>query len=103
MYAFKEISVDELVPEEKYRIHYYKKVKVGRYAQLTPYDYLYFKGKDPIFIPLSLYDPIEYYCLFFQPIFQKDKIQQAMEQRALNLILQWILSDPYFLWSALPQ
>jgi len=95
---FKEISVDELVPEEKYRIHYHKTVRVGRYAQLTPYDYLYFKGKNPIFIPLSLYDPIHYYCLFFQPIFQKDKIQQAMEQRALNLILQRTLGDPFFIW-----
>jgi hypothetical protein len=95
---FKEISVDELVPEEKYRIHYHKTVRVGRYAQLTPYDYLYFKGKNPIFIPLSLYDPIEYYCLFFQPIFQKDKIQQEMEQRALNLILQRLLGDPFFSW-----
>ena len=95
---FKEISMDELIPEEKYRIHYRKIVKVGRYAQLTPYDYLYFKGKDPIFIPLSLYEPISYYCLFFKPVFQKEKIQQAMEQRALTLILQRILGDPFFHW-----
>ena len=97
---FKEISVDELVPEEKYKIQYRKTVSVGRYARLTPYDYLYFKGKEPIFIPLSLYEPIEYYCLFFKPIFQKEQIQQAMEQRALNLILQRILSDPFFSWGA---
>ena len=95
---FKEISMDELIPEEKYRIDYRKTIKIGRYVQLTPYNYLYFKGKEPIFIPLSLYEPISYYCLFFKPVFQKEKIQQAMEQRALALILQRILGDPFFKW-----
>jgi hypothetical protein len=93
---FKEISMDELIPEEKYRIHYRKIVKIGRYAERTPYDYLYFKGKDSIFIPLSLYEPISYYCLFFKPVFQKEKIQQAMEQRALILILRKLIGDPFF-------
>lgn len=95
---FKEISVDELIPEEKYRIHHRKIVRIGRYAERTPYDYLYFKGKDPIFIPLSLYEPLSYYCLFFKPIFQKEKIQQTMEQRALTLVLQRVLGDPFFIW-----
>jgi len=95
---FKEVSMYELVPDEKYKIHYHKKVKIGRYIKLTPYDYLYFKGKEPFIIPLSFYEPISYYCLFFKPVFQKEKIQQAMEQRTLTLILQRIIGDPLFYW-----
>jgi hypothetical protein len=35
---------------------------------------------------------------FYQPIFRKKQIQQTMETRALHLIIQGILGDPYFYW-----
>ena len=35
---------------------------------------------------------------FYEPIFQRDRIQSAMEHRAVNLILQRITGDPTFTW-----
>jgi len=35
---------------------------------------------------------------YYVPIFQRDQIQCAMEQRALQLILQSITCDPTFSW-----
>jgi len=40
------------------------------------------------------YNPYKYYV----PIFQRDRIQNAMERRAVNLILQRITGDPTFTW-----
>jgi len=35
---------------------------------------------------------------FYEPVFQKERIQSDMEQRAVNLILQRITGDPTFTW-----
>ena len=35
---------------------------------------------------------------FYEPIFQRDRIQQTMEERALQLILKSIVGDPTFSW-----
>jgi hypothetical protein len=35
---------------------------------------------------------------FYEPIFQGERIQTAMEQRALNKILQKIIGDQSFTW-----
>jgi hypothetical protein len=39
-----------------------------------------------------------YDAIFYEPIFQKDKIQSDMEQRALTLILKKITGDETFSW-----
>jgi hypothetical protein len=40
-----------------------------------------------------------YDATFYEPIFQKDRIQMAMEERALQLILKSIIGDPTFTWT----
>jgi len=39
-----------------------------------------------------------YDATFYEPIFQKERIQMAMEERALQLILKNIIGDPTFTW-----
>lgn len=39
-----------------------------------------------------------YDATFYEPIFQKKRIQSNMEERALQLILKNIVGDPTFTW-----
>lgn len=39
-----------------------------------------------------------YDATFYEPIFQKERIQSTMEERALQLILKNIVGDPTFSW-----
>jgi len=39
-----------------------------------------------------------YDATFYEPIFQKERIQTDMEHRAVNKILQKIIGDPTFFW-----
>ena len=39
-----------------------------------------------------------YDATFYEPIFQKERIQSDMECRAVNLILRNIIGDPTFTW-----
>jgi hypothetical protein len=55
------------------------------------------------YIQFSLYKEIERYktidpphCIYYEIISKKNDIQNAMEERALNLILQKIIGDNYF-------
>lgn len=41
---------------------------------------------------------IPHFHRYYEPIFQKERIQSYMEGRALNLILQNIIGDPTFTW-----
>jgi len=62
--------------------------------------------KDNIcYLQFSLYKEIQRYidsysispyCLYYEIISKKNDIQAAMEERALNLILQKIIGDKYF-------
>jgi hypothetical protein len=60
--------------------------------------------KDNIcYIQFSLYkeiqryiEPQSPYCLYYEMVSKKHDIQNAMEERALNLILQQIIGDNYF-------
>lgn len=60
--------------------------------------------KDNIcYIQFTLYKEIERYkttdpphCLYYEIVSKKNDIQTAMEERALNLILQKIIGDKYF-------
>lgn len=35
---------------------------------------------------------------FYEPVFQKERIQTKMETRAVNKLLQKIIGDPSFSW-----
>jgi len=39
-----------------------------------------------------------YLVTFYEPIFQRERIQSEMEQRAVNLLLRVITGDPTFTW-----
>jgi hypothetical protein len=41
-------------------------------------------------------EPCSPYCIYYEIISKKNDIQNAMEERALNLILQKIIGDNYF-------
>jgi hypothetical protein len=41
---------------------------------------------------------IPYFHKYYIPIFQRERIQTAMERRAVNLILQNIIGDDTFSW-----
>jgi hypothetical protein len=36
--------------------------------------------------------------IFYEPVFQKERIQTNMEERAVNKLLQKIICDPSFSW-----
>ena len=55
------------------------------------------------YIEFSLYKEIQRYktndppyCLYYEIVSKKQQIQNAMEERALNLIIQKIIGDKYF-------
>jgi hypothetical protein len=55
------------------------------------------------FIEFSLYKEIQRYkindsphCIYYEVVSKKQQIQDAMEERALNLIIQKIIGDKYF-------
>ena len=43
-------------------------------------------------------DFLSQYYLFYEPIFQAERIQSAMEHRAVNLILRRVIGDESFTW-----
>ena len=56
-------------------------------------------------IQFSLYKEIDRYktndsphCIYYEVVSKKQQIQDAMEERALNLILQKIIGDKYITW-----
>ena len=55
-------------------------------------------------LSFSLYKQIQRYksdetgCNYYELVSKKKKIQEAMEQRALQLILQTIIGDKLFVW-----
>lgn len=90
-------AVHDLVPGTRYKIVYYSgKVQKGRYVCTdqfgTRFDVTNENGKsNGQYLPYCLND-------FYKPVFQKDKIQTDMEQRALQLILKSIIGDHSFSW-----
>uniref|UniRef100_A0A6C0HYT1 Uncharacterized protein n=1 Tax=viral metagenome TaxID=1070528 RepID=A0A6C0HYT1_9ZZZZ len=91
-------EVTELVPGTKYRIVYEK--------------YLHFRGfySHTEEYPIHVFRVVHGYGFsnekkfahgfnkFYLPIFQRDRIQQTMEERALQLILKNIIGDSTFHW-----
>jgi hypothetical protein len=85
--------VHDLVPGTRYKIVYYLgKIQTGTYIGTDRFGNRFVTCENK-----SEYFP---HCLnyFYKPVFQKNKIQLDMEQRALQLILKSIIGDESFSW-----
>ena len=93
---FKEVT--ELVPGKKYKVIHYFHEYTATYKNSIMYNpiILTFSTKEKEYKQYIFpgYNPYKY----FVPIFQKKRIQTAMEERALQLILKNIISDHSFAW-----
>jgi len=95
---FFNISHRDLVEYNKYKVIFHGHTYIGRYSKVCPayivlIQVTYKSDKIPfINIPLSAN------YLLYEPLFKKKQIQQDMERRAVNMIVQRILGDPYFQW-----
>lgn len=85
--------------------HGYTIVHIVIYREDSCQDMNYFDKKT--YISFSLYKEIQRYknddalsCIYYEIVSKKQEIQDAMELRALNLIIQNIIGDKYFkyLW-----
>jgi hypothetical protein len=93
-------EVTELVPGTKYRIVYETYLQFRGFYSHTEEEY-----------PIHMFKVVHGYGFsnekkfahgfnkFYIPIFQKDRIQSAMEHRALQLILKTITGDSTFTWA----
>lgn len=94
---FNEIPHHLLKPNEKYKISNRDQVFTATFNKYREYNLLEFikiKQGEFCFGPACFWEGNIYY----QPIFQKEKIQQNMECRALHLILRKITGDQCFEW-----
>jgi hypothetical protein len=93
-------KVTNLIPGTKYKI---------KYCDVITYEGIYIKrdGNYRIFknvtigytVVVKLFkQDVSGHYVFYLPIFQRDRIQCAMEQRALQLILKSIVGDDTFTW-----
>jgi hypothetical protein len=94
---FQEVKV--LVPGTKYRIVYEKYLQFRGFYSHTDEEY-----------PIHIFKVVHGYGFsnekkfaydfnkFYEPIFQRVRIQQTMEERALQLILKNIIGDSTFTW-----
>jgi len=94
---FQEVTV--LVPGTKYRIIYESYLHFRGFYSHTEEEY-----------PIHTFKVVHGYGFsdekkfahgfnkFYEPVFQRDRIQTAMEQRALQLILKSIVGDSTFTW-----
>ena len=92
---FQEVTV--LVPGTKYRIVYETYLQFRGFYSHTEEGY-----------PIHTFKVVHGYGLsdekkfahgfnkFYEPIFQKDRIQKDMEHRAINKLLRHIIGDPTF-------
>ena len=97
---FEFIDVESLKPNQKYKINW-------RGNEYTATFYQHFEHGCVDFIKVNQdgfrFPYIRFHSFFdltvSQPIFQKEQIQTNMECRAVTLIVQRILGDPFFQWS----
>ena len=92
-------KVTELIPGTKYKI---------KYCGVVTYEGIYLKrdGNYRIFKNATIGNTVvklfkqdvSGHHIFYVPIFQRDRIQSDMEQRAVNKLLQQIIGDPTFYW-----
>ena len=99
--SFEEVSLHDLQVGVKYKIktmpHHYS-YNTGIFKE--------YNGRLQVFEKVMYYGPfgnyydsqnIFIYKFYYKMVSQKEKIQQAMESRALHTILRGIL-DPHFTW-----
>ena len=96
-------KVDKLIHGKKYRVSYGDlHLYTGTYVH-TYHDVKIFKNIQSLCSYVFLHDCYYQYINesyeYCEPIFQRDRIQSAMEHRALNLLLQRITGDPTFTWA----
>ena len=91
-------EVFDLVPGNKYKVFHYYHEYIATYKRSFNYNPIILtfstKEKDYHQYLFPGYNPYKY----FVPIFQKERIQHAMEQRALQRILKSIIGDESFSW-----
>lgn len=94
---FQPIDVETLKPNQKYKINWQ-----GNEYTATFYQYYEHGCVDFIKVNHIGYPYMRIHSFFdltvSQPIFQKEGIQSNMEHRAVNLIVQRVLNDPFFFW-----
>ena len=91
---FREVT--ELIPGTKYRIASNHCVYEGIYVSTN---YLHRFKNVPGYESLEFVNFIPHFHTYYEPIFQRDLIQSAMEHRAVNKLLQQIIGDPIFNWA----
>ena len=92
---FEEIPLLSVKPNQKYKIQWKEHEYIATFYQFynNGIDFIkvYRKGLQLPYIRF-------YECKIYKPLFQQKKRQKAMERRAVNMILQRIIGDPYFVW-----
>ena len=91
---FREVT--ELIPGTKYRIASNHCVYEGIYVSTN---YLHRFKNVPGYESIEFVNFIPHFHTYYEPIFQRDLIQSAMEHRAVNKLLQQIIGDPIFTWA----
>lgn len=92
---FEKVTV--LKPGTKYKIKYCGVVTYNGTYLKRDGNYDIFKNVKGHGFTVELFkQDVSGYHDFYVPIFQKDRIQTAMEHRAVNKLLQQIIGDPTF-------
>lgn len=94
---FREVT--ELISGTKYLIMSNHCTYEGIYVSTN---YLHQFKHVPTFEKLEYVQFIPHFHTYYLPIFQRERIQSAMEQRAVNKILRQIIGDPTFSWDPEP-
>ena len=91
-------QVFELVIGKKYKVVHYFHEYTATYKRSFHYNpmILTFSTKEKEYHQYIFPGYKEY--KYYEPIFQRHRIQSEMEQRALQLILKSIVGDPTFSW-----
>ena len=92
-------KVNELVPGTKYKI-------ISTFDTFDTFQGTFVRRMDFLqcFKNVSRYEMlsevkiIPVFYTYYEPIFQRHRIQSEMEHRAINLLLQRITGDPTFTW-----
>jgi hypothetical protein len=95
---FREVTV--LIPGTKYKIVSNNCTYEGIYVSTN---YLHRFKNVPGYENLETVNFIPHYHIYYEPIFQKERIQSYMEERTLNLILKNMIGDPTFSWNPTPK
>ena len=93
---FDKVDLKSLKPNEEYKLISRNQEFRGTFCKwdvITGYHFTKIRQNEFRFPDTGLGD-----VTCYRPIFQKEKRQQSMERRAVNLILRKIIGDTYFEW-----